>query len=123
MDKEYEINCCSIETELKNNKLKELEKYKLTLVKEKEEKTKNFKNDEIIVEKEYYKSIADIRQNSQNKKAEGDNYINTGFEQTLKQNEETKNKISQDNKKFMELFLEGIKKLILLTKKAKKLKN
>ena len=112
MDKEYEINCCSIETELKNNKLKELEKYKLTLVKEKEEKTKNFKNDEIIVEKEYYKSIADIRQNSQNKKAEGDNYINTGFEQTLKQNEETKNKISQDNKKFMELFLEGIKKLI-----------
>ena len=112
MDEEYEINCRSIEQELINNKMKDIEKYNLNLTKEKEEKIKNFKNDILSIEKEYYKSVSDIRQNSQNKKQEGDNYINIGFEQTLKQNEETKNKISTDNKKFMELFLEGIQKLI-----------
>ena len=112
MDKDYEITCRSIEQEFTNNKMKEIEKYKSSLAKEKEEKLKNFKNDEASIEKDYYKSIADIRQNSQNKKVEGDNYINLGFEQTLKQNEETKNKISKDNKKLMELFLEGIQKLI-----------
>ena len=112
MDEEYEINCRSIEQELINNKMKDIEKYNLNLTKEKEEKIKNFKNDILSIEKEYYKSVSDIRQNSQNKKQEGDNYINIGFEQTLKQNEETKNKISTGNKKFMELFLEGIQKLI-----------
>ena len=112
MDEEYEISCRSIEQELINNKMKEIEKYNSNLIKEKEEKIKNFQNDVTAVEKAYYKSIADIRQYSQNKKEEGDNYINIGFEQTLKQNEETKNKISKDNKKLMELFLEGIQKLI-----------
>ena len=112
MDEEYEITCKSIEQELINNKMKEIEKYKSSLSKEKEEKLKNIENDITSVEKEYYKSIAEIRQNSQNKKVEGDKYINTGFEQTLKQNEDTKNKISKDNKKLMELFLEGIQKLI-----------
>ena len=112
MDEEYEINCRSIEQELINNKMKEIEKYNLNLTKEKEEKIKNFKNDILMIEKEYYKTVSDIRIESQNKKKEGDNYINIGFEQTLKQNEETKNKISTDNKKFMELFLEGIQKLI-----------
>jgi len=112
MDKEYEITCRSIEQEFINNKMKEIEKYKSSLSKEKEEKLKKFKNDETSIEKEYYKSITDIRQNSQNKKVEGDNYINLGFEKTLKQNEETKNKISKDNKKLMEIFLEGIQKLI-----------
>ena len=112
MDEEYEITCRSIEQELINNKMKEIEKYKSSLTKEKEDKLKNIENDITSVEKEYYKSIAEIRQNSQNKKIEGDKYINTGFEQTLKQNEDTKNKISKDNKKLMELFLEGIQKLI-----------
>ena len=112
MDEEYEINCRSIEQELINNKMKELEKYNSTLTKEKEDQLKKFQNDITMLEKEYYKSISHIRQNSQSKKIEGDNYINIGFEQTLKQNEETKNKISQDNKKFMEIFLEGIQKLI-----------
>ena len=57
----------------------------------------------------YFARKFDIRTD---KKVEGDKYINTGFEQTLKQNEDTKNKISKDNKKLMELFLEGIQKLI-----------
>ena len=112
MDEEYDINCRSIEQDLINNKMKEIEKYNFSLSQEKEEKSKKIKNDINIIEKEYYKSISEIRQIFQNKKNEGDNYIKIGFEQTLKQNEETKNKISSDNKTFIELFLQGIQKLI-----------
>ena len=112
MDEEYEINCRSIEQNLMNNKMKEIEKYNTNLMQEKEFKIKNYKNEISLVEKDYYKYINLIRQNSQNKRIDNDNYINKGFEETLKQNEETKNKISKDNKKFMELFLEGVQKLL-----------
>ena len=112
MDEEYDINCRSIEQELINNKMKEIEKYNYSLSREKDEKMKKIKDDINIIEKEYYKAISEIRLKFQNKKKEEDNYIKIGFEQTLKQNDATKNKISSDNKTFIELFLQGIQKLI-----------
>ena len=113
LEEEYENNCKEIEQELNNNKMKEIEKYKLSLEQDKIDKINFYKNEILSNEKEYYKTLSNIRQNSQKKKSEGDNYLNIGFDQTLTQHEETKNKISQDNKKLMSLVIEGIQKLIL----------
>ena len=113
LENEYEINCKEIEQELINNKIKEIEKYHISLEQEKKEKILFYKNEILSNEKEYYKTLSNIRQISQKKKMEGDNYLNMGFEQTLTQHEETKNKIGQDNKKLMSLVVEGIQKLII----------
>ena len=112
LEDEYEINCKEVEQELINNKMKEIEKYNASMEQEKKEKSNYYKNEIIEIEKEYYKTLANIRQASQKKKTEGDNFLNEGFEQTLTQHEETKNKIGEDNKKLMDLVIEGIQKLI-----------
>ena len=101
LEEEYEINCKEIEQQLNNNKIKEIEKYKISMEQEIKDKTQFYKNENISNEKEYYKMLSNIRQNSQRKKLDGDKYLNEGFEQTMKQHEETKNKISTDNKKLM----------------------
>ena len=113
LEEEYEINCKEIEQELKNDKMKEIEKYKLSMEEEKKDKIRFYKNEILDNEKEYYKALSNIRQDSQRKKNEGQNFLNAGFEKTLSQHEETKNKISEDNKTLMELVIEGIKKLIV----------
>ena len=113
LEEEYEINCKEIEQQLNNNKIKEIEKYKISMEQEIKDKIQFYKNENISNEKEYYKMLSNIRQNSQRKKLDGDKYLNEGFEQTMKQHEETKNKISIDNKKLMTLVIEGIQKLIL----------
>ena len=113
LNEEYEINCKEIEIELSKNKLREIEKYKLSLESEKLEKINFYKNEILSKEKDYYKALSLIRQNTQNRKLDGDNYLNAGFEETMTQHEETKNKISQDNKKLVGLVIEGIQKLIL----------
>ena len=112
LEDEYEINCKEIEQELINDKMKEIEKYNASMEQEKKEKSNYYKNEIIEIEKEYYKTLANIRQVSQKKKMEGDNFLNLGFEQTLTQHEETKNKIGEDNKKLMNLVIEGIQKLM-----------
>ena len=112
LEEEYEINCKEIEQELKNDKMKEIEKYKMSMEDEKKDKINFYKNEILYNEKEYYKTLSNIRQNTQKKKNEADTFLNLGFEQTLSQHEETKNKISEDNKVLMELVIEGIKKLI-----------
>ena len=113
LDDEYELNCKEIEQELNNNKLMEIEKYKLSMEQEKKEKIFFHKNEILLYEKDYYKILSNIRQSSQKKKLDGDNFLNSGFDQTINQHEETKDKISQDNKKLMELVIEGIQKLVL----------
>ena len=113
LDDEYELNCKEIEQEIDNNKIKEIEKYKLSLEQEKKDKIDFYKNEILSNEKEYYKILSNIRQNSHKKKLDGDNFLNVGLEQTINQHEEAKNKISQDNKKLMELVIEGIQKLII----------
>ena len=112
LEDEYEINCKEIEQELINNKMKEIEKYNASMEQEKKDKSNYYKNEITEIEKEYYKTLANIRQASQKKKMEGDNFLNVGFEQTLTQHEETKNKIGEDNKKLMNLVIEGIQKLM-----------
>ena len=113
LEDEFEINCKEIEQELNNDKMKEIEKYKTSMEEEKKDKNNFYKNEILSIEKEYYKTLSNIRQNTQKKKTEGDNYLNIGLEQTLTQHEETKNKISEDNKKLVGLVIEGIQKLII----------
>ena len=113
LEDEYEINCKEIEQQLNNNKIKEIEKYKISMEQEIKDKIQFYKNENLSNEKEYYQILSNIRQNSQKKKLDSDKYLNDGFEQTMKEHEETKNKISIDNKKLMSLVVEGIQKLML----------
>ena len=113
LNEEYEINCKEIEIDLNKNKLKDIEKYKLSMETEKLEKINFYKNEILLKEKEYYKALSSIRKNTQKKKLDGDSYLNVGFEETMTQLDQTKNKISQDNKKLVGLVIEGIQKLII----------
>ena len=113
LENEYEINCKSYEQELINTKIKDLEKYTNTMNQEKNDKINFYKNEILSTEKDYYKSISNIRELSNRKKNEGDSKLNSKFEQALTEYEGTKQKIVDDNKNLMNLFIEGAQKLII----------
>ena len=113
LDEEYEINKKEIEQELMNKKLKEIEKYTTNISNEKEEKINLFKKEIISTEKDYYKSISDIRINSQKSKFNNENNLKLKFEETLTKYENTKKVILDEYKELTKHISDNLQKLIV----------
>ena len=113
MDEEFEINKKEIEQELKNKKLKEIEKYTSNINTEKNDKINLFKTEILSTEKDYYKSISDIRTNSQKLKFNNENNLKLKFEETLNKYENTKKAILDEYKELTKHISDNLQKLIV----------
>ena len=113
LDEEFEINKKEIEQELENKKLKEIEKYTNNINNEKNDKINLFKTEIISTEKDYYKSISDIRINFQKSKMNNENNLKLKFEETLNKYENTKKIILDEHKELTKHISENLQKLIV----------
>ena len=113
MEEEFEINKKEIEQDLQNKKLKEIEKYTSNINNEKNDKINLFKTEIIATEKDYYKSISDIRANSQKLKINNENNLKLKFEETLNKYENTKKVILDEYKELTKHIGDNLKKLIV----------
>ena len=113
MNEEFEINKKEIEQDLMNKKLKEIEKYTSNISNEKEEKINLFKKEIISTEKDYYKSISDIRTNFQKSKFNNETNLKLKFEETLTKYESTKKVILEEYKELTKNISENLQKLIV----------
>ena len=113
MNEEFEINKKEIEQDLMNKKLKEIEKYTANISNEKEEKINLFKKEIISTEKDYYKSISDIRTNFQKSKFNNETNLKLKFEETLTKYESTKKIILEEYKELTKNISENLQKLIV----------
>ena len=113
MEDEYDINCKTFEQELKNKKLKELDKYTNMITNDKNEQLNFYKTEIICVEKDYYKSIANIRNNCQKNKFNNENNLKLKFEQTLNGYEQTKQFILEQNKQLMKYINDNLHTLMI----------
>ena len=113
MEEEFEINKKEIEQDLQNKKLKEIEKYTSNINNEKNDKINLFKTEIIATEKDYYKSISDIRANSQKLKINNENNLKLKFEETLNKYENTKKVILDEYKELTKHIGDNLQKLIV----------
>ena len=113
MNEELEINKKEIEQDLMNKKLKEIEKYTTNITNEKEEKINLFKKEIISTEKDYYKSISDIRTNFQKSKFKNESNLKLKFEETLTKYESIKKIILEEYKELTKNISENLQKLIV----------
>ena len=113
LDEEFEINKKEVEQELKNKKLKEIEKYTTNITNEKNDKINLFKTEIISTEKDYYKSISDIRINCQKTKFNNENNLKLKFEETLSKYEDTKKTILDEYKQLTKHISDNLQKLIV----------
>ena len=113
LDEEYEMNCKAFEQELENKKLKEIDKYINLMTNEKNEQISFFKSEMSSIEKDYYKSISNIRNNFQQNKANNEKNLNLKFEQTLKGYEQTKKEIYEQNQQLMKHINDNLHKLLI----------
>ena len=113
MEEEFEINKKEIEQDLQNKKLKEIEKYTSNINNEKNDKINLFKTEIIATEKDYYKSISDIRANSQKLKINNENNLKLEFEETLNKYENTKKVILDEYKELTKHIGDNLQKLIV----------
>ena len=113
MEEEFEINKKEIEQDLQNKKLKEIEKYTSNINNEKNDKINLFKTEIISTEKDYYKSISDIRANSQKLKINNENNLKLKFEETLNKYENTKKVILDEYKELTKHIGDNLQKLIV----------
>ena len=113
MEEEFEINKKEIEQDLQNKKLKEIEKYTSNINNEKNDKINLFKTEIIETEKDYYKSISDIRANSQKLKINNENNLKLKFEETLNKYENTKKVILDEYKELTKHIGDNLQKLIV----------
>ena len=113
LDKEYDINCETFEQELASKKLKEIDKYINMITNDKNEQIDFYKTEISSVEKDYYKSIANIRNNFQKNKINNENNLKLKFEQTLNGYEDTKKMILEQNKQLMKYINDNLHKLLI----------
>ena len=113
LDEEYEMNCKAFEQELENKKLKEIDKYINLMTNEKNEQISFFKSEMSSIEKDYYKSISNIRNNFQQNKVNNEKNLNLKFEQTLKGYEQTKKEIYEQNQQLMKHINDNLHKLLI----------
>jgi hypothetical protein len=113
MEEEFEINKKEIEQDLQNKKLKEIEKYTSNINNEKNDKINLFKTEIIATEQDYYKSISDIRANSQKLKINNENNLKLKFEETLNKYENTKKVILDEYKELTKHIGDNLQKLIV----------
>ena len=110
---EYDINCKTFEQEMQSKKLKELDKYTNMITNDKNEQLNFYKNEIVCVEKDYYKSIANIRNNCQKNKINNENNLKLKFEQTLNGYEQTKQFILEQNKQLMKYINDNLHTLMI----------
>ena len=113
LDEEYEMNCKAFEQELENKKLKEIDKYINLMTNEKNEQISFFKSEMSSIEKDYYKSISNIRNNFQQNKVNNEKNLNLKFEQTLKGYEQTKKDIYEQNQQLTKHINDNLHKLLI----------
>jgi len=113
LEDEYDINCKTFEQELQSKKLKELDKYTNMITTDKNEQLNFYKTEIVCVEKDYYKSIANIRNNCQKNKFNNENNLKLKFEQTLNGYEQTKQYILEQNKQLMKYINDNLHTLMI----------
>ena len=113
LEDEYDINCKTFEQELQSKKLKELDKYTNMITNDKNEQLNFYKTEIVDVEKDYYKSIANIRNNCQKNKFNNENNLKLKFEQTLNGYEQTKQYILEQNKQLMKYINDNLHTLMI----------
>ena len=123
LNDEYDFNCKIFVQELENKKLKEIDKYLILMTEEKKEKINYFKNEIISIEKDYYKSISNIRNNFQKDKFNNENNLKLKFEQTLNDYEQTKNLILKQNQQLMQYINDNLHKLMIGNYSLKQTEN
>jgi hypothetical protein len=116
LNEEYDINCKDFEQELENKKLKELEKYMNKMDDEKKDQLNYLKNEINTVEKDYYKSISNIRNNSHKNKLNNENNLKIKFEQTL-------NDIIEQNQQLMKHINSNLHNLLISNYNLKQTEN
>ena len=112
LDEEYNMNCKTFQQELENKKLKEINKYINLMTEEKNEKMNFYKNEINLIEKDYYKSISNIRNKFQKNKSNNENNLKLKFDQTLNDYEETKKLILEQNQNLMKYINDHLNKLM-----------
>ena len=113
LNDEYEMNCKAFEQELENKKLKDIDKYLNIMENDKQEQLNFYKSEIISTEKDYYKSIANIRNNYQKNKSNNENILKLKFEQTLNGYEQTKKIILEQNKELIMCINDNLHKLMI----------
>ena len=113
IDEEYEMNCKAFEQELENKKLKEIDKYINMMTNDKNEQIDFYKSEISSLQKDYYKSISNIRNNCQKNKFNNENILKLKFEQTLNGYEQTKKIILEQNKQLMNHINDNLHKLLI----------
>ena len=113
LDEEYEMNCKAFEQELENKKLKEIDKYINLMTNEKNDQINLLKSEIMSVEKDYYKSISNIRNNCQKNKSNDENNLKIKFDQTLNGYEQTKKEIIEQNQQLMKHINDNLHKLLI----------
>ena len=113
LNEEFEISKKEIEQELKNQKLKEIDKYTTMITNEKNDKINLMKLEIISTEKDYYKSVSDIRTNSQKIKFDKENNLKVKFEQTLTKYENIKKIILEEYQELIKHISDNLKKLMV----------
>ncbi len=113
LNEEFEITKKEIEQELKNQKLKEIDKYTTMITNEKNDKINLMKLEIISTEKDYYKSVSDIRTNSQKIKFDKENNLKVKFEQTLTKYENIKKIILEEYQELIKHISDNLKKLMV----------
>ena len=113
LDVEFEITCKAFKQELETKKLKDIDKYLDVMNNDKQEQLIFYKSEITSFEKDYYKSIANIRTNYKNTKTNNENNLKLKFEQTLNGYEQTKQIILEQNKELMKCINDNLHKLII----------
>ena len=113
LDDELEMSCKAFKQELETKKLKDIDKYLDIMNNDKQEQLIFYKSEITSFEKDYYKSIANIRNNYKNTKTNNENNLKLKFEQTLNGYEQTKQIILEQNKELMKCINDNLHKLII----------
>ena len=113
LNDEYEMNCKVFEQELESKKLKDIDKYINVMENDKQDQLNFYKSEMLSVEKDYYKSIANIRNNYQKNKSNNENILKLKFEQTLNGYEQTKKTILDQNKELMVCINDNLHKIMI----------
>ena len=90
---------------------------------EKKDQLNYLKNEINTVEKDYYKSISNIRNNSHKNKLNNENNLKIKFEQTLNEYEHTKNDILEQNQQLMKHINSNLHNLLISNYTLKQTEN
>jgi hypothetical protein len=112
LDEDFTIQTKTILREMEEKQKKEISQYKISLEKQKEEKSSLFKKEILSLEKEYYSEINKNREENRNQSQLNDKKVNTKFENVLNTYELLKKKINIKSDSVCQEIIKNLKLII-----------